>query len=56
VTSFFADFSGDEFSPNFFLSDIYDGDEDEASGILKNGLGVLTDGLFGETVSLVDAR
>jgi hypothetical protein len=47
---------GDEFSPNFFLEDIYDGEESEIDGSLKNGLGLLTDGLFGETVSLVDTR
>ena len=47
---------GDEFSPNFFLEDIYDGDEDEADGTLSRGLGVLTDGLFGETVNLADTR
>ena len=49
-------FLGDEFSPNFFLEDIYDGEESEDDGTLKNGLGLLTDGLFGESVSLMDTR
>lgn len=48
--------AGDEFAPNFFLEDIYDGDESEEDGSLRKGLGLLSDGLFGETVSLMDTR
>ncbi len=49
---------GNEFAPNFFLEDIYDGDEEEAENSLDgsprlvNGLGVLSDGLFGGNMSL----
>ncbi|TRY62645.1 hypothetical protein TCAL_11961 [Tigriopus californicus] len=40
---------GDEFSPHVFLEDIYDGDL--IQGMNKGGLGVLTDGQFGEPVA-----
>lgn len=46
---------GDEFAPNFYLEDVYDGDEDvndKGGPMLVNGLGVLTDGLYGGNVSL----
>ena len=49
---------GDEFAPNFFIEDVYDGDEqvDELEGPkLINGLGVLTDGYFGGNVTLVES-
>lgn len=49
---------GDEFAPNFFIEDVYDGDEqvDEQDGPkLINGLGVLTDGHFGNNITLLES-
>eukprot|EP00095_Tigriopus_kingsejongensis_P010264 snap_masked-scaffold178_size283195-processed-gene-1.2 protein:Tk10264 transcript:snap_masked-scaffold178_size283195-processed-gene-1.2-mRNA-1 annotation:"epithelial discoidin domain-containing receptor 1-like" len=40
---------GDEFSPHVFLEDIYDGDL--IQGMNQGGLGVLTDGQYGERVT-----
>jgi discoidin domain receptor family protein 2 len=48
---------GDEFAPNFYLEDVYDGDEEAGSDLvgprLVNGLGALSDGLYGGNVSLL---
>ena len=49
---------GDEFAPNFFIEDVYDGDEqvDEKHGPkLINGLGVLSDGFYGSNVTLLES-
>ena len=49
---------GDEFAPNFFLEDVYDGEESASEDNqndgprLINGLGVLSDGRSGGNVSL----
>ena len=54
VTSYNAP-TGDEFAPNFYLEDIYDGEEKVDSDLgpmLVNGRGLLTDGLYGGNVSL----
>lgn len=56
MNELFGKSTGDEFSPNFFLEDIYDGIEDDDDGSLSKGLGLLTDGLFGESVALLDTR
>ena len=48
--------SSDEFAPNFYLDDIYDGKLNEATNRLEGGLGVLTDGLYGSRVILSDQR
>ena len=48
--------SSDEFAPNFYLDDIYDGKLNEATNRLEGGLGVLTDGLYGGRVILSDQR
>ena len=51
--------AGDEFAPNFYLEDIYDGEEkvDSDHGpMLVNGRGLLTDGLYGGNVTLGDAN
>ena len=48
--------SSDEFAPNFYLDDIYDGKLNEATNRLEGGLGVLTDGLYGNRVTLSDTR
>lgn len=40
---------GDEFSPHVFLEDIYDGEL--IQGMNQGGLGVLTDGQFGEPIT-----
>ena len=48
---------GDEFAPNFYLEDVYDGkeehmDENAVEGPrLINGLGLLSDGMMGSNVS-----
>ena len=49
--------AGDEFAPNFYLEDVYDGQEKEDPDLgghqqLFNGRGVLADGLYGGNVSL----
>ena len=49
--------AGDEFAPNFYLEDVYDGDQKEDPELggqtqLFNGRGVLADGLYGGDVSL----
>ena len=44
----------DEFAPNFYLDDIYDGKKDEELGRLVGGLGLLTDGHYGDNVTLHD--
>lgn len=36
---------GDQFSPNVYLEDVYDGQED--GGVLDGGLGLLSDGSIG---------
>ena len=49
---------GDEFAPNFFIEDVYDGDEeiDEKHGPkLINGLGVLSDRFYGSNVTLQES-
>ena len=46
--------SSDEFAPNFYLDDIYDGKPNEATNRLEGGLGVLTDGFYGNRVILSD--
>ena len=49
---------GDEFAPNFFIEDVYDGDEeiDEKLGPkLINGLGVLSDRFYGSNVTLQES-
>ena len=49
---------GDEFAPNFFIEDVYDGDEkvdDEQGPKLINGLGVLSDGFYGSNVTLLES-
>ena len=48
---------GDEFAPNFYIEDVYDGDEqvDATDGPkLINGLGFLTDGYYGGNVTLLE--
>ena len=46
--------SSDEFAPNFYLDDVYDGKLDKENKRLEGGLGVLSDGLFGGRVILSD--
>lgn len=49
---------GDEFAPNLYIEDVYDGDEQTSQQDgpkLINGLGVLTDGLFGGNVTLLES-
>ena len=46
--------SSDEFAPNFYLDDIYDGKPNDATNRLEGGLGVLTDGYYGNRVILSD--
>ena len=62
VMSYNAPAASDEFAPNFYLEDIYDGEEkvlDQADlggqTMLVNGRGLLTDGLYGGNVSLQQA-
>ena len=40
----------DEFAPNFYLDDIYDGQRE--GGVLSGGLGLLSDGHSGHNVTL----
>ena len=46
--------SSDEFAPNFYLDDVYDGNLNKENKRLEGGLGVLSDGLFGGRVILSD--
>ena len=46
--------SSEEFAPNFYLDDIYDGKLNEETKRLEGGLGVLTDGIYGGRVILSD--
>ena len=49
---------GDEYAPNFYIEDVYDGEElvsEHEGPKLINGIGMLTDGLFGANVTLLQS-
>ena len=54
VINFSIPDSSDEFAPNFYLDDVYDGNLNKENKRLEGGLGVLSDGLFGGRVIISD--
>ena len=46
--------SSQEFAPNLYLDDIYDGRLNKETNRLEGGLGILTDGVYGGRVILSD--
>ena len=46
--------SSQEFAPNLYLDDIYDGKLNKETNRLEGGLGILTDGVYGGRVILSD--